>query len=95
MLPLGCDKSSASKLIGTAVFAKLIKSLSKTYNFILIDGGSILDSAQATLLADQLGAVYLVVNAETTPKDLTKKALARLEKIKVKIDGVILNQAKA
>ena len=95
VLPLGCDKSSASKLIGTAVFAKLIKSLSKTYNFILIDGGSILDSAQATLLADQLGAVYLVVNAETTPKDLTKKALARLEKIKVKIDGVILNQAKA
>ena len=95
VLPLGNDKGAASKLFSTNAFAQMVKRLSALYNFILIDGGSIIDSAQATLLADQLGGVYLVVNAESTPKEVTKKALARLEKIKVKVDGVILNQAKA
>ena len=94
ILPIGQARDEARQILSNSKSFRVIKALTKAYNFILIDSGC-LQTASSSFIAGHIGAVYLVVSARSTEKEVVKKALVRLEKIKVKTDGVILNKASA
>ena len=92
LMPSGNSIENALKLYSSEKLNKVIKEFSKKFNFVIVDLGSILDNSSASFIASTLGAVYLVVNSNSTTESLLKKALAKLDKIKVKTEGIILNK---
>lgn len=64
----------------------------KTYDLILVDIPPILPCADAELLIDAIGQVFLVVEAEATTKAEVARARVQLEKLAPEAVGLIVNK---
>lgn len=80
-----------SELLGSEAFEKLIKELSATYDYILVDVPPVNVVSDACVVAKVLDGVLLLVRQERSTKETVKQAVSNLQLVDAKILGYILN----
>jgi polysaccharide biosynthesis transport protein len=90
-LTAGSRPPNPGELLGSAKMAYTALCLRDQYDFIIIDSAPVMPVTDTLPLTAVVDGVLLVVGPRT-PKDLVRKACARLSQIRTNILGVILNQ---
>lgn len=94
ILPTGALHQYSTELLASETMRRLAKELSERYpdRIVIFDSPPLLAATQAPVLANLVGQVVLVVEAEATPQYLVQESLTKLESCKVV--GCVLNKTK-
>jgi len=91
VLASGAQAPNPSELLDSPIYEKLIKSLRKDFDFILIDSPPLLPVTDGGLIAQQSDGVLLVIKAGSTKIDQLRGGRDLLTKVNAPILGVLLN----
>jgi len=91
ILPVGHIPPNPSEIIGSQKMEKLLDALRKKYSRIIIDSPPMLAVTDAVVLSQMVDGVLLVIRSGETPRTAIQNSLARLQTVKAKILGAILN----
>ncbi len=80
-----------AEVLGSTRMRALLKELSPSFDYIIIDSPPTLAVADAAILSTIVDGVVLVVAAGEVTTDAAKKAKAQLDGVKANILGVVLN----
>ncbi len=94
ILPAGALHQYSTELLASDAMKRLAKDLAGRYTdrVVIFDSPPLLAATQAPVLANLVGQVVLVVEAEVTPQYIVQEAVAKLESCKVV--GCVLNKTK-
>jgi capsular exopolysaccharide synthesis family protein len=87
----GQSVNDPAALLGSETMRRLIRSLSQDFEFVLIDASALLTGSDSELLASAVDAVVLVLDAEKTSIEDSKRAKQILEKTNARILGIVMN----
>lgn len=92
VLPAGQTYRRATELLASDAMNKLIEDIANRYpdRIIIFDSPPLLSTSEASVLATHMGQIVMVVEAERTPQDALKEALAQIESCE--IIGMVLNK---
>ncbi|NLX35441.1 MAG: CpsD/CapB family tyrosine-protein kinase [Chloroflexi bacterium] len=82
-------------LLGSRRMATLIETLKEQADMVLFDAPPVMSATDAAMLATQVDAVLLVVSAGQTRREDSLLAIERLQKVKARIIGALLQNAPA
>lgn len=91
VLTSGEVTSNPSELLGSAAMHDLLALLRRRYDFIVVDTPPVIAVTDAAVLATNMDAVVLVIESGRNDKEIILKARGLLERVGIKISGVILN----
>jgi polysaccharide biosynthesis transport protein len=80
-----------AELLASPNLEKLIKELTRRANIVLIDCSPIVTAADASILAEAVDGVLLVLKAGVSESHSTTYAMEVLDRVKAKVAGVVLN----
>ena len=80
-----------SELLGSDKMGELIEEMSKKYDYILVDTPPVNVVSDASIVANLLDGVLLLVRQGRTRKDAIKRAVSNLELTGIKPLGFVLN----
>ncbi|MEW6456129.1 MAG: polysaccharide biosynthesis tyrosine autokinase [Acidobacteriota bacterium] len=83
-----------AELLGSEKMANLIESLKQSFNYILFDTPPILAVSDAMVIGSHVDGVILIVWGGKTSRDALKQAKEKLDLLKLKTLGVIINNIK-
>jgi capsular exopolysaccharide synthesis family protein len=92
VLPAGTVPPNPAGLLNSTRFEEAMRSLEASYHMVLVDAPPVLSVADAGVLAAKCGAVVFVVDAEATPDELVRQALARISRTGCTILGGVVNK---
>ena len=93
ILPAGQIPKDPTGLLASDMMAKLIESLRKVYDYIIIDLPPVTTVTDAAILSSQIDGFLLVVRHEATDHRDIQRMLRQLELAEAKILGFIYNDA--
>lgn len=81
ILPAGNKHKHATELLASHVMSDLLKEIAHRYpdRVVIFDAPPLLLTSEAQVLANQMGQIVLVVEAETTPQKAVTEALRQIE----------------
>jgi len=82
-------------LLGSRRMATLIETLKEQADMVLFDAPPVMSATDAAMLATQVDAVLLVMSAGQTRREDSLLAIERLQKVKARIIGALLQNAPA
>lgn len=91
LLTTGSIPSNPSEILGSNSMKQLVEEMSREYDYVLIDTAPIVAVTDPLVIASYIDGIILVIRAESTPVDLVKSSVDKLEKVNAKIIGSILN----
>jgi capsular exopolysaccharide synthesis family protein len=91
VLTCGPIPPSPPELLGSERFGGLVSALSDHYDWVLVDSPPAASLADAPLLASLVDMVVLVVQHNTTDRDLVIKVARRLRLVNPALVGAVLN----
>ncbi len=93
VIPSGAAHSYSTELLASNVMKKLTHDLSTRYSdrIVIFDSPPVLAASQASVLAQLVGQVVMVVEAETTPQSVVQDALQKVDSCDVV--GMLLNKS--
>lgn len=95
LLPAGTSNVNPADLLTSRRMEAVIAALKPRAEFVLFDAPPIVSVSDAALLASNLDAALIVVNAGHTRREHAQRAKELLEKIHVRVLGAILTNAAA
>ena len=95
VLTSGMIPPNPSELLGSEAMIQLIRSLEATFDVVIIDSPPLLPVTDASVLAQHVGGVVLVVDTKATKESSVKAALNSLIMVRSNLLGVILNRLPA
>ncbi len=90
----GSYPPNPSELLSSNRFGELLTELKKNYDIIILDCPPIVGLNDAIVLAKKADRTVLVANCDITSMDVLEKSKNELEKIDIKISGIILNNSE-
>lgn len=93
LLSAGPIPPNPAELVGSNRMKQLIKEFSRQYDVLLIDTPPIIAVTDASILAQQVDGVILVLASGEVNRDYAQRAKAQLDKVGAKILGAVLNKA--
>lgn len=90
-IPVGATTRSLAPI---ARLDEVLASLAASYDLALLDAPPILLSADAEALVRAAGLTVLVIEAESLPKAVIKRALRALEKLEPRAVGAVVNRVR-
>ncbi|MDX1776175.1 MAG: polysaccharide biosynthesis tyrosine autokinase, partial [Desulfobulbales bacterium] len=81
-----------SELLGSSAMVNLIAGLGREYDRIVIDSPPLAAVTDAIVLAKIVDGTVVVLQANSTPKEMAKNVLHHLQVVKAHILGVVLNK---
>lgn len=93
VLPSGPLPPNPAELLSSQRMAQLLKKLEATADIVIFDTPPVMAVTDALVFAGQVGQAIVVVKAGQTRRQMLNQTLDRLRRVKVRIAGVILNQA--
>ncbi|MBI1425240.1 MAG: polysaccharide biosynthesis tyrosine autokinase [Gammaproteobacteria bacterium] len=92
IIPAGKHTTLATELLSSNVMKDLIKEIANRYSnrIIIFDSPPLLATPESSVLAEQMGQIVLVVEANKTPQSAVMESVGLLNKDKA--IGVILNK---
>ncbi len=93
ILPAGRTYRRATELLASEAMDSLISEISQRYpdRLVIFDSPPLLSTTESSVLATHMGQIVMVVEAERTPQEALKEALAQIESCEVV--GMLLNKA--
>ena len=84
VIPAGKPTSLATELLSSKMMQELIKEIANRYNnrIIIFDSPPLLATSEAPVLAEQMGQIVVVVEANKTPQSAVLDSIALLNKDK-------------
>lgn len=89
ILPIGAG-GSFSELVGS--FSECLSDLSERFDYVVIDGDSVLGSSEAAFFAAQVDGVILVAECEQTKWEILSLCKDKLSRAGGRVLGVLLNK---
>ncbi len=80
-----------AELLGSEKMASLIENLRQSFKYIIFDSPPMLAVSDALVLGPMIDGMILIVWAENTSRDALKQAKEKLDMLKIKTLGVIIN----
>jgi len=95
ILSVGCSRDNSNELLASQSMSDLMKELSSRYQdrVIIIDTPPLLATNEAGLIANIVGQILVVVEAEKTSPSILEESLSLLDHERSQI-GLILNKAR-
>jgi protein-tyrosine kinase len=95
LLPAGTPHQHAAELLASDAMHLLLHQMADRYHdrIIIFDSPPLLAASEASVLANQMGQIVVVVEAGKTTEEALKAALGHIETSKV--TGLLLNKGKA
>ncbi|HZA53935.1 MAG TPA: polysaccharide biosynthesis tyrosine autokinase [Candidatus Udaeobacter sp.] len=90
LMSSGTLPPNPAELLGSKKMQEILQQLREQYEFIFIDSSPVMAVSDALLLSTKIDGALLVINGKT-PKQLVKKASARLIAVRTKMLGILLN----
>ena len=90
-IPSGVIPPNPSELLNSSRYQSLIKSVSKDYDYVIIDSPPILPVADASLIATHADGVVIVVHAGQTKNTQFRGAIEAINNVNSRVLGVCLN----
>jgi protein-tyrosine kinase len=84
-----------SKLLGSDEMRRLMDHAARHYDVVILDGPAVLPVVDSTVVSQFVSGVVLVVSCKHAPAEQVTTAVARLEHVRARIVGMILNRASA
>lgn len=91
----GACPPNPAELLGAKKMHAAISFLSNLYDYIVIDSPPLGLVSDALLLSSRVDGVMVVVNGQTTHYKVVQEAVARLDRARAKVLGVVLNKVDA
>ena len=91
LLASGPLPPSPSDLLGSQRMERVIAALLDRADMLLFDAPPVMAATDATVLANKVDGVLLVVSAGQTKRETARRALERLQRVNAKIIGAVLN----
>lgn len=92
VLTSGQIPPNPSELLGSQQMKSLITKLESSFDAVIIDAPPLLPVTDATVLAQQVGGVVLVVGVQKLRTTDLEKSLAALQMVEADLLGVVLNR---
>jgi protein-tyrosine kinase len=85
ILPSGAGGSNATELLASDAMERLLDELATKYadRIVIFDGPPLLSATEANVLATHVGQVVVVVEADTTPREVVAEAFATVSQCQV------------
>ena len=93
-IPFGTITNQKITLNQKGMIGKTLGKLLNSYDYVIIDGNSILGSSDVSLIADSFDAIAIVVKCEKTKWEVLQMAANKIETSGGNLLGVILNARK-
>jgi tyrosine-protein kinase Etk/Wzc len=90
----GTKPPNPSEILSSARFREFLTEANKIYDFIFVDSPPILPVADATEIAPQMDAVFMVYTVGKIGRGVLKRAKSNLDNVDARVVGVILNNVK-
>jgi capsular exopolysaccharide synthesis family protein len=88
----GTPVADPNALIASAEFTRLLQSLSRRFDRVILDTPPISVGADASVIASQVDGVLYVLDGTRTRRASARSGLAQLTAIRARIVGVVLNR---
>lgn len=94
ILPAGRTYKQATELLASEAMTSLIREIADRYpdRIVIFDSPPLLATSEASVLASHMGQIVMVIEAEKTPQEAVKEAVARIEGA-CDVIGTVLNKA--
>ncbi len=83
---------SAGELLGSQRMARLLESLCKEYELVIIDTPPVMGVADALSLTKVVDALIFVVRWAETPRELVRSALHQMHNLDIRVRGIVVTQ---
>ncbi|MDP2895494.1 MAG: CpsD/CapB family tyrosine-protein kinase [bacterium] len=94
IITAGRPPMNPSELVGSRKMAETVNELKKQFDFVVFDTPPIMAVTDAGLLGAIVDGVLLVVRAESTKRDLVRRAETLLRGAKARVVGCVLTNIK-
>jgi Mrp family chromosome partitioning ATPase len=94
VLPAGPAVKLASELLSGAAMGRLLVELKSRFDMVIVDAPSPIIFADALVLGSQLDVALIVAKAGHTPRGVEQQARRQLERTKIDLLGVVINQVE-
>ncbi len=91
VLTSGGTPNNPAELLASPYMEKLIYEMVKTADIVLVDCPPVLTSADASILAQVVDGVLLVLKSGQSENQTTKKTIELLRQVNARVIGVVLN----
>lgn len=95
LLPTSYTVMNPAILLQTDRFTGMLDSLSRVFDYVLVDTPPLNSVADGDLIASQCDGALLVVRSGVTPHTLVGASLKQLERAGCELMGVVLNRVEA
>jgi capsular exopolysaccharide synthesis family protein len=92
LMSSGAIPPNPAELLGSDQFRNLLKTVSGTFQHVIIDSPPIASFTDGVLISSMVDGVLLVVQGGKTSKQIVKRTRQMLQEIGAKIIGVVLNK---
>jgi Mrp family chromosome partitioning ATPase len=86
---------TARQVIDFALLGDMLARLRPEYDFVVVDSPPVNQYADASVLANKVDGVILVIEADRTPLAEAEAAKRQLERVGARILGVVLNRKRS
>jgi capsular exopolysaccharide synthesis family protein len=93
LLPSGPLPPNPADILGSRRMEQVIEALKGRANVILFDAPPVIPVTDASVLGAKVDGVLLVVSAGRTRREHVQRARERLERVRVRLIGAVLNNA--
>ena len=94
VLPAGPAVKLASEMLSSAAMGRLVVELKSRFDMVIVDAPSPIIFADALVLGSQLDVAVIVAKAGHTPRGVEQQARRQLERTKIELLGVVINQVE-
>jgi capsular exopolysaccharide synthesis family protein len=91
-LSSGVTPPNPTELISSRKMRETLLTLREEYDCVIIDSPPVMPVSDALLLSTMVDGVVIVVNGQSTPREIVKETRSRLEHVQAKVLGVVLNR---
>jgi capsular exopolysaccharide synthesis family protein len=95
VVPSGPVPPYPTELLGSRRFAQLVDDARRQFDYVLIDSSPSEMFSDATILAAQGDGVMLVLDAQSTSKSSTQRAVHVMQSVGANVLGTIMNNVTA
>ncbi len=92
IIPLGGAVTNVAGAFAPQVFKGKLDALASQYDYVVIDGDSVLSSSNAAIMAQHFDGVLLVIECEKTKWQVLQLAREKVEGVGGNVLGVVLNK---
>jgi uncharacterized protein involved in exopolysaccharide biosynthesis/Mrp family chromosome partitioning ATPase len=91
VIAAGTRAPNPAEILGSMRMRETLQLVRDLYDFVIVDSPPVLPVADSIVLGTMVDAVVLVIRGQVTPKNVVRQAAARLDRMKVRVIGTVLN----